>query len=92
MPSSQYVAPEILKRQPYGTGVDMWSVGVLMYILIGGYPPFYDEDTAVLYEQIKNGRFEFHEEYWASISMEAKDLITKLLTVEPSSRIDAASR
>ena len=84
-----YVAPEILKRQPYGLGVDMWSVGVLMYILIGGYPPFYDEDTAVLYEQIKNGRFDFHDEQWASISMEAKDLIMKLLTVDPSSRIDA---
>ena len=69
--------------------VDMWSVGVLMYILIGGYPPFYDEDTAVLYEQIKNGRFDFHDEQWASISMEAKDLIMKLLTVDPSSRIDA---
>jgi len=84
-----YVAPEILKRHKYGAAVDMWSVGVLTYILLGGYPPFYDDDQNRLYAQIKAGSFEFHDVYWASVSGEAKDLISKLLTVDPRQRITA---
>ena len=84
-----YVAPEILKRVSYGAAVDMWSVGVLTYILLGGYPPFYDDDQNRLYAKIKSGNYEFHEDYWGSVSKEGKDLIMKLLTVNPGERITA---
>ena len=86
-----YVAPEILKRTSYGKGVDLWSAGILTYILLGGYPPFYDEDQNKLYTKIKRGDFEFHEEHWSSISEEAKDLIAKMLVVDPVKRIDATA-
>ncbi|KAH8058872.1 serine/threonine kinase [Aureococcus anophagefferens] len=75
-----YVAPEILNRQPYGKEVDMWSIGVLTYILLGGYPPFYDDDHEQLYERIKAGVYEFHDDFWCKISYEAKDFINALLT------------
>ena len=84
-----YVAPEILKRVKYGAAVDMWSVGVLTYILLGGYPPFYDDDQNRLYAKIKSGNYEFHEDYWGNVSKEGKDLIMRLLTVNPGDRIKA---
>lgn len=82
-----YVAPEILKSEPYGPAVDMWSIGVILYILLCGFPPFYDETAAGLYEQIKNGDYEFPDPYWTNISKDAKDLVQKLLTVDPKKRI-----
>eukprot|EP00903_Cladosiphon_okamuranus_P012203 g11446.t1 len=85
-----YVAPEILRSQPYGTSVDMWSTGVIIYIILAGYPPFHDEDQNRLYRKIKAGRFRFDPEYWNDVSSEAKDLIRKLLTVDPDRRITAA--
>jgi len=84
-----YVAPEILKRKPYGAAVDIWSIGVLTYILLGGYPPFYDDDQQQLYRKIKAGQFEFHAEYWENISSEAQDMIKRMLTVNPLDRISA---
>lgn len=53
----------------------MWSAGVIMYILLCGYPPFYNENEAILFESIMAGQFEFHSHYWDHISDEAKDLI-----------------
>lgn len=53
--ANRYVAPEILKGERYGKPVDMWSVGVIMYILLGGYPPFHDDNQARLYQKIKKG-------------------------------------
>ncbi|CAM9927823.1 unnamed protein product [Pylaiella littoralis] len=85
-----YVAPEILKNLPYGTSVDMWSIGVIIYIILAGYPPFHDDDQHRLYRKIKAGRFRFDPEYWNDISSEAKDLIRKLLTVDPTRRLTAA--
>ncbi|KAG5179823.1 kinase-like domain-containing protein, partial [Tribonema minus] len=76
-----YAAPEILRHKPYGTSVDMWSIGVIMYILLGGYPPFKGESRTRLSRKIRTGRFEVHNEYWGSISSDAKDLISELLTV-----------
>ena len=84
-----YVAPEVLRQKGYGKAVDMWSVGVITYILLCGYPPFYDEDQASLFETIIRGKFEFHTEYWGNISASAKDLIKKLLTVDPAKRLTA---
>jgi calcium/calmodulin-dependent protein kinase I len=81
-----YVAPEILSTQPYGKAVDMWSIGVITYILLGGYPPFHDDNQKVLFQKIKNAEYEFHPEYWDAVSHEAKDLISRLLKVNPLER------
>lgn len=81
-----YVAPEILKSKPYGCEVDIWSMGVICYILFVGYPPFYDDDQNKLFRKIKDGRFRFHEEYWKNISLEAMDMITKMLCVNQKKR------
>lgn len=85
-----YVAPEILRAESYGTSVDMWSIGVIIYILLGGYPPFHDENQTRLFRKIKAGNFKFHSEYWCSVSNDAKDLIRRLLTVDPKKRLTAA--
>ena len=84
-----YVAPEILRGESYGIAADMWSIGVITYILLGGYPPFHDENQALLYKKIKTGDFVFHPEYWGPVSSEAKSLITSMLTVDIDQRITA---
>lgn len=84
-----YVAPEILHGVPYGTKADMWSLGVIVYILLGGYPPFIEQNQRELFKKIKKGQYEFHVEYWGQISSEAKDLISGLLTVNPDKRLSA---
>ena len=67
----------------------MWSAGVIIFILLGGYPPFACPDQNELYEMIKTGNYEFEEDYWGHISAEAKDLIASLLTVDPNKRLSA---
>lgn len=84
-----YVAPEILENKLHGTPVDMWSFGVILFILLGGYPPFHDNDQRQLYRKIRSGLFEFHPKYWSTISSEAKDLIRRLLCVNPLQRYTA---
>ncbi|GFH46717.1 myosin light chain kinase [Chaetoceros tenuissimus] len=84
-----YVAPEILHGVPYGVKADMWSLGVITYILLGGYPPFIEQNQRELFKKIKRGQYEFHVEYWGQISKEAKDLIAGLLTVDPDRRMSA---
>lgn len=85
-----YIAPEILKREYYGKPVDMWSAGVVLYILLCGYAPFYDEDQRRLFEKIKRGQYCFDEDAWGDISREAKDLIAGLLQLDPANRLTAA--
>jgi calcium/calmodulin-dependent protein kinase I len=82
-----YMAPEIWKHECYGKSVDMWAVGVITYILLGGYPPFSDETRQQLISQICAGSFEFHYEYWKEVSEEAKDFIRRLLTVNVADRM-----
>lgn len=84
-----YVAPEILEGVPYGTKSDMWSIGVIMYILLGGYPPFIEENQRELFRKIRKGEFEFHVEYWGHVSSDAKALISALITVNPKKRLTA---
>ncbi len=63
-----WIAPEVLKNEPYGKEVDLWSLGVILYILLCGFPPFYHENTAQLYKQIKKGEYDFPDPYWTEIS------------------------
>eukprot|EP00586_Coscinodiscus_wailesii_P012894 CAMPEP_0172496342 /NCGR_PEP_ID=MMETSP1066-20121228/85579_1 /TAXON_ID=671091 /ORGANISM="Coscinodiscus wailesii, Strain CCMP2513" /LENGTH=383 /DNA_ID=CAMNT_0013268591 /DNA_START=98 /DNA_END=1249 /DNA_ORIENTATION=- len=84
-----YVAPEILEGMPYDTKADMWSVGVILYILLGGYPPFIEKNQRDLFRKIRNGEYEFHEEYWGTVSDDAKELISSLLCVKPTKRLTA---
>lgn len=84
-----YVSPEILEGVLYDTKADMWSVGVILYILLGGYPPFIEPNQRALFRKIRRGQYEFHDEYWSSVSGEAKNLIASLLTVDPSKRLTA---
>ncbi|VDO50842.1 unnamed protein product [Haemonchus placei] len=67
-----YVAPEVLQQKPYGKAVDVWSIGVIAYILLCGYPPFYDESDANLFAQIIKGEYEFDAPYWDQISDSGK--------------------
>lgn len=81
-----YVAPEVLEGKQYSKEVDLWSLGVILYILLCGFPPFYDESTAGLYRQIKKGQYDFPDPYWTDITDQAKDVVKGLLTVKPKKR------
>jgi len=89
--SPAYVAPEVLERKPYGKEVDWWSLGVILYILLCGFPPFHDEHNNLkrLYKKIKKGAYTFPSPYWDGISDEAKDLVNKLLHTNPRQRAGA---
>jgi len=84
-----YVAPEVLNASGYGKEVDMWSIGVITYILLCGFPPFYGDTVPEIFEQIMEANFDYPEEYWGSVSKEAKDFVNKLLVVETSERLSA---
>jgi len=86
-----YVAPEILRRSKYGTQADMWSIGVILYIILCGFPPFYDEndDLSRLYRKIKRAEYDMPSPYWDNISKHAKDLVRKLLQPDPKRRLTA---
>ncbi|NXC58316.1 KCC2B kinase, partial [Aleadryas rufinucha] len=85
-----YLSPEVLRKDPYGKPVDMWACGVILYILLVGYPPFWDEDQHRLYQQIKAGTYDFPSPEWDTVTPEAKDLINKMLTINPAKRITAS--
>ncbi|XP_042652206.1 calcium/calmodulin-dependent protein kinase type II subunit delta isoform X13 [Tyto alba] len=85
-----YLSPEVLRKDPYGKPVDMWACGVILYILLVGYPPFWDEDQHRLYQQIKAGAYDFPSPEWDTVTPEAKDLINKMLTINPGKRITAS--
>ena len=85
-----YVAPEILRQQPYGPSVDIWSLGVIFYILLCGYPPFHsDKGQDDLFRKIKHAAYKFDSPDWDEISAEAKDLISKILVPNPAQRLTA---
>ncbi|XP_043579666.1 calcium/calmodulin-dependent protein kinase type II delta chain isoform X15 [Bombus pyrosoma] len=85
-----YLSPEVLKKEPYGKPVDIWACGVILYILLVGYPPFWDEDQHRLYAQIKAGSYDYPSPEWDTVTPEAKNLINQMLTVNPSKRITAS--
>uniref|UniRef100_A0A8C1KKC2 Calcium/calmodulin-dependent protein kinase 1Db n=1 Tax=Cyprinus carpio TaxID=7962 RepID=A0A8C1KKC2_CYPCA len=82
-----YVAPEVLAQKPYSKAVDCWSIGVIAYILLCGYPPFYDENDSKLFEQILRAEYEFDSPYWDDISDSAKDFIRNLMQKDPEKRL-----
>jgi serine/threonine protein kinase len=85
-----FVAPEVLVPDcRYDESCDMWSVGCLLYMLLGGYPPFQDKNHRGLFRKIRGADFCFHDAYWKNVSISAKQLISSLLTVDPVYRCTA---
>jgi len=81
-----YTAPEIVKDERYSKSVDMWALGCVLYTVLCGFPPFYDESIQVLTEKVARGYYTFLSPWWDDISHSAKDLITHLLCVDPVQR------
>ncbi|KAK8791025.1 hypothetical protein WA158_005656 [Blastocystis sp. Blastoise] len=84
-----YLAPEILRGLAYGTPVDMWSIGVITYILLCGYPPFPTDNDATLYRRTMRGEYSFSTTEWENVSQDAKDFVKALLVVDPEHRATA---
>jgi doublecortin-like kinase 1/2 len=86
-----YVAPEILAETGYGKPVDVWALGVILYVLLCGYPPFVSPDGVqeVLFDMILSAEFEFHPDAWDTISVDAKNLISLMLEMDPDLRLEA---
>eukprot|EP00300_Choanocystis_sp_HF-7_P011155 c17331_g1_i1.p1 GENE.c17331_g1_i1~~c17331_g1_i1.p1 ORF type:complete len:481 (+),score=81.28 c17331_g1_i1:36-1478(+) len=87
--SLEYAAPEILEEKEYDTLVDMWSAGVVIYILLCGFPPFYGASQHQLIERICAAKYTFTRPYWDPVSENAKDLVTHLLEKDPRQRYSA---
>jgi len=91
-----YIAPEVIlvdegiERTTYGTAVDMWSLGVVLYVMLCGFAPFTHENTAALFSMITRGDYTFPSPYWDGISESAKDLVAQMLTVDPEARPSAS--
>ncbi|KAF7831285.1 calcium-dependent protein kinase 2-like [Senna tora] len=87
--SAYYVAPEVLRRR-YGKEIDIWSAGVILYILLSGVPPFWAETEKGIFDSILQGDIDFESQPWPSISTSAKDLVSKMLIQDPKKRITSA--
>ena len=73
------MAPEVIKRN-YSYSCDLWSAGVILYIMLSGTPPFWGDDDQEVFEQVSKYNYDFDDEIWENISSEAKDLIQRLLS------------
>lgn len=85
-----YLSPEVINRENYGKGVDIWACGVILYILLCGYPPFCNEDQRELFGNITNGRYEFHCPEWDMVTSKARDIVRSMLTVDQDNRPTAS--
>lgn len=74
----------------YGPKVDLWSAGVVLFILLAGYPPFHDNSETAMFQKIRRGDFNFNDPAWDDVSEDAKDLIRNLIVVDPNKRLSAA--
>jgi p90 ribosomal S6 kinase len=91
--TANFVAPEVLKRQGYDAACDIWSLGVLLYTMLTGYTPFAngpDDTPEEILARIGSGKFSLSGGYWNSVSDTAKDLVSKMLHVDPHQRLTAA--
>lgn len=84
-----YLSPEVLRKVPYGKSVDVWACGVVLYILLVGYPPFWDDDQKKMFTQIKSGRYTYPSPEWDTVTIDAKDLIDGMLTIDQDKRFTA---
>ncbi|CAK8676999.1 unnamed protein product [Clavelina lepadiformis] len=85
-----YAAPEVLLGKKYSTSVDIWAIGVIAYILLCGFEPFYDENgDQAMYRKILRGEYDFASPFWDHISDNAKDLVRKMLVLDPAKRLTA---
>jgi len=82
-----FVAPEVLRQENYGSQVDMWSLGVILYTMLCGYPPFIERNLPALYKAIRSGKIKFDNRYWGRVSGDAKDCVRGLLTVDYKKRL-----
>ena len=82
-----YVAPEVLNQESYGLKIETWACGVMFYIMLAGYPPFPMDLGSRSVARVRNGQFRFPSKYWAGISELAKDLIAKMIVVNPEERL-----
>ncbi|KAG1346515.1 calcium-dependent protein kinase 1 [Cocos nucifera] len=87
--SAYYVAPEVLRRN-YGPGADIWSAGVILYVLLSGVPPFWAEDEEGIFDAVLRGHVDFESDPWPSISSGAKELVKNMLRQDPKKRPTAA--
>jgi len=87
--SPGYVAPEVLTCESYDKSVDLWSVGVIIYILLCGYPPFYADNAPALFKKIMDVKYDFDDPSWDEVSDAAKNLIRNLLVKDPKKRYTA---
>ncbi|KAJ3780767.1 CAMK/CAMK1 protein kinase [Lentinula aff. detonsa] len=85
-----YVAPEVLLNEGHGKKVDLWSVGIITYVLLCGYSPFRSDDVKVLIRETTEAKIEFHDRYWKNVSPQAKTFIKQLLNPDPTHRPSAA--
>ncbi|CAI5518243.1 unnamed protein product [Closterium sp. Naga37s-1] len=87
--SNVYMAPEVVCRKPYGLAIDLWGLGVILFTALSGYMPFWGNTDEELFVRILRGRPDYASDPWPSISAEAKDLVHRLLTIDPPRRINA---
>ncbi|KAK7880275.1 hypothetical protein WMY93_030642 [Mugilogobius chulae] len=83
-----YVAPEVLAQKPYSKAVDCWSIGVITYILLCGYPPFFEDSETRLFSKIMRAEYSFHSPFWDDISESAKDFIRNMMEKNPVKRFN----
>ena len=88
--SHSYVSPEVLQGKPYDESVDMWSIGVILYVVLVGYPPFLEENQEKQSQKIMTANYQFYDDDWRNISQEAQDLIRRLLVIDPGDRLSAS--
>ena len=84
-----YLAPETILADPIGTAVDIWACGVIMFLLLVGYPPFWQNDNQKLMSLIVEGRYNMPARYWDQVSDDATDLVKRMLVVHPHKRVTA---